>query len=188
MVERVPSPQLNSFQGLYPVNHPGQGYPAGFLQGSSQQPQAPHSTLAQLHMQVERLAQQQPPPPPPPPPPLAPPPHWPWCQSVPLPRPPPIRLPQRAPEPQGFHPLPPPQGRGFMPPPHHRQFCPTSTLKSPGSPTQVSPIHCVCHFAMQSELFSLADNRESGVNLKYKGSRRPVRYHRKLLQISPIRP
>ncbi|KAL2093892.1 hypothetical protein ACEWY4_011204 [Coilia grayii] len=121
MVERVPSPQLNSFQGLYPVNHPGQGYPAGFLQGSSQQPQVPHSTLAQLHMQVERLAQQQPPPPPPPPPPLAPPPHWPWCQSVPLPRPPPIRLPQRAPEPQGFHPLPPPQGRGFMPPPHHRQ-------------------------------------------------------------------
>ncbi|XP_076127651.1 transcription intermediary factor 1-alpha-like isoform X1 [Alosa pseudoharengus] len=127
VVENIPGLQLNGFQGLCPTTHPGQSSPASLPPGPSQQPQSWHSTLAQLQMQVERLAPQQPPP-------AAPPPHWAWCQSVPLPRPPSTR-PQRGLEgPQGFHPLA-HQGRGFMPPQHH-QFRPSSAMTSPGSPNQ----------------------------------------------------
>lgn len=145
MVENIQGPQLNGFQGIYPVNHLGQGYPVGLPPGTSQQPKPPHSTLAQLQMQVEKLAKQQPPTAP-----LAPPPHWSWSQSVPLPRPPSIR-PPRSSAPQGFHPMP-QQGRGFMPP-HYHQMSPIGAMKSPGSPSQVSAIHCpVTHLAMESEL------------------------------------
>ncbi|XP_031420796.1 transcription intermediary factor 1-alpha-like isoform X2 [Clupea harengus] len=128
MVENIQGPQLNGFQGIYPVNHLGQGYPVGLPPGTSQQPKPPHSTLAQLQMQVEKLAKQQPPTAP-----LAPPPHWSWSQSVPLPRPPSIR-PPRSSAPQGFHPMP-QQGRGFMPP-HYHQMSPIGAMKSPGSPSQ----------------------------------------------------
>ncbi|XP_028287072.1 E3 ubiquitin-protein ligase TRIM33-like [Parambassis ranga] len=74
VVESVPGHQLGSFQGIpHQLPHPSQGpsgSPHSFALG------APHSTLAQLQMQVEKLNPQahwQPQPPPPP---------WTWYQSV----------------------------------------------------------------------------------------------------------
>lgn len=67
VVESVPGRPLGGFQGISPqVSHPGQGpssSPSGLVLA------APHSTLAQLQMQVDKLnlqARWQPQPPPPP--------------------------------------------------------------------------------------------------------------------------
>ncbi|XP_070827729.1 transcription intermediary factor 1-alpha-like [Chaetodon trifascialis] len=119
VVESVPSHQLGGFQGIpHQLSRPGQapsGSPHSFALG------APHNTLAQLQMQVEKLNPQahwQPQPPPPP---------WTWYQSV--------RLQRTVPGPlQGGSPsysMPPQPGRRFMvPPPSH--VSPTSSLPSPG--------------------------------------------------------
>ncbi|XP_067446453.1 transcription intermediary factor 1-alpha-like isoform X1 [Thunnus thynnus] len=119
VVESVPGHQLGGFQGIpHQLSHPGQGpsgSPHSFALG------APHNTLAQLQMQVDKLNPQthwQPQPPPPP---------WTWYQSV--------RLQRTIPGPlQGGSPshcMPPQQGRRFMvPPPNH--VSPTSSLPSPG--------------------------------------------------------
>lgn len=125
VVETVPGPQLGGFQGIpHQISHPGQGpsgSPHSFAMG------APHNTLAQLQMQVDKLNPQahwQPQPPPPP---------WPWYQSV--------RLQRTIPGPlQGgstSHSMPPQPGRRLLgPPPSH--VSPTSSLPSPGFPPQVS--------------------------------------------------
>uniref|UniRef100_A0A3Q1FCM0 RING-type E3 ubiquitin transferase n=1 Tax=Acanthochromis polyacanthus TaxID=80966 RepID=A0A3Q1FCM0_9TELE len=119
VVESVPGHQLAGFQGIpHQLTHPGQGpsgSPHSFALG------APHSTLAQLQMQVDKLnplANWQPQPPPPP---------WTWYQSV--------RLPRTVPGPQQggspSHSMNPQLGRRFvMPPTNH--VSPTSSLPSPG--------------------------------------------------------
>ncbi|XP_042352271.1 transcription intermediary factor 1-alpha-like [Plectropomus leopardus] len=119
VVESVPGHQLGGFQGIpHQLSHPGQGpsgSPHSFALG------APHSTLAQLQMQVDKLNPQanwQPQPPPPP---------WTWYQSV--------RLQRTIPGPlQGGSPshsmLPQPGRRFMVPPPNH--VSPTSSLPSPG--------------------------------------------------------
>ncbi|XP_051237778.1 transcription intermediary factor 1-alpha-like isoform X2 [Dicentrarchus labrax] len=115
----VPGHQLGGFQGIpHQLSHPGQG-PSGsphrFVQG------APHNTLAQLQMQVDKLNPQalwQPQPPPPP---------WTWYQSVRLQRTVPGPLHGGSPS----HSMPSQLGRRFMvPPPNHAS--PTSSLPSPG--------------------------------------------------------
>ncbi|XP_040894596.1 transcription intermediary factor 1-alpha-like [Toxotes jaculatrix] len=119
VVESVPGQQLVGFQGIpHQLSHPGQGpsgSPHSFALG------APHNTLAQLQMQVDKINpqahwQSQPPPPP-----------WTWYQSV--------RLQRTVPRPlQGgspSHSMPPQPGRRFIvPPPNH--ISPTSSLPSPG--------------------------------------------------------
>ncbi|CAJ1056211.1 transcription intermediary factor 1-alpha-like [Xyrichtys novacula] len=112
VVESTPGHQLGGFQGIpHQLPYPGQapsGSPHSFALG------APHNTLAQLQMQVDKLNPQvhwQPQPPPPPP--------WMCYQSV--------RLQRTVPGPlHGGSP-----GRRFMvPPPNH--VSPTSSLLSPG--------------------------------------------------------
>ncbi|XP_041650486.1 transcription intermediary factor 1-alpha-like [Cheilinus undulatus] len=119
VVENVPGHQLGGFQGIphQPCN-PGQppsGSPHSFALG------APHSTLAQLQMQVDKLNPQahwQPQPPPAP---------WTWYQSVRLQRTVPGPLQRASPS----HVIQPQTGRRFMvPPPNH--VSPTSSLPSPG--------------------------------------------------------
>ncbi|GLD58990.1 transcription intermediary factor 1-alpha-like protein [Lates japonicus] len=118
-VESVPGHQLGGFQGIpHQLSHPGQGpsgSPHSFALG------APHNTLAQLQMQVDKLNPQahwQPQPPPPP---------WTWYQSVRLQRTVPGPLQGGSPS----HSMPPQPGRRFMvPPPNH--VSPTSSLPSPG--------------------------------------------------------
>ncbi|KAI3371113.1 hypothetical protein L3Q82_023748 [Scortum barcoo] len=118
VVESVPGHQLGGFQGIpHQLSHPGQGpsgSPHSFGLG------APHNTLAQLQMQVDKLNPQahwQPQPLPPP---------WTWYQSV--------QLQRTVPGPQGGSPshcMPLQPGRRFMvPPPNH--VSPTSSLPSPG--------------------------------------------------------
>ncbi|XP_071349273.1 transcription intermediary factor 1-alpha-like isoform X2 [Trachinotus anak] len=119
VVESVPGHQLVGFQGIpHQLSHPGQGPPGSphsFAMG------APHNTLAQLQMQVDKLNPQghwQPQPPPPP---------WTWYQCVRLQRTVPGPLQGGSPS----HSMPPQPGRRFMvPPPSH--ISPTSTLSSPG--------------------------------------------------------
>lgn len=130
VVESVPGHQLGGFQGIpHQLSHPGQGpsgSPHSFALG------APHNTLAQLQMQVDKLNPQanwQPQPPPPP---------WTWYQSV--------RLQRTVPGPlQGGSPshsmLPQPGRRFMVPPPNH--VSPTSSLPSPGFTPQVSVSYCV---------------------------------------------
>lgn len=119
VVESLPGHQLGSFQGIpRQLSHLGQGpsgSPHSFALG------APHSTLAQLQMQVDKLNPQahwqaQPPPPP-----------WTWYQSVRLQRTVPGPLQGGSPS----HSMPPQPGRRFMvPPPNH--VSPTNSLPSPG--------------------------------------------------------
>uniref|UniRef100_UPI0037E7685A transcription intermediary factor 1-alpha-like n=1 Tax=Semicossyphus pulcher TaxID=241346 RepID=UPI0037E7685A len=119
VVESVPGHQLGGFQGIpHQLSHPGQvpsGSPHSFALG------APHNTLAQLQMQVDKLNPQahwQPQPPPPP---------WTWYQSVRLQRTIPGPLQGGSPS----HTMQPQAGRRFMvPPPNH--VSPTSSLQSPG--------------------------------------------------------
>ncbi|CAB1331530.1 unnamed protein product, partial [Coregonus sp. 'balchen'] len=132
VVENVPGPQLGGFQGIpHQLPHPGQG-PSGSpnsLPPGLSQPRLPphnHNTLAQLQMQVEKLAQQphwQPQTPP-----------WAWYQSMRLQRPPPGPLQGGSPS-QILPPMP-QQGRRFIAPPAIH-LSPTSTLPSPGYPPQV---------------------------------------------------
>ncbi|KAM7414981.1 hypothetical protein PAMA_019681 [Pampus argenteus] len=118
VVESVPGYQ-GGFQGIpHQLSHPGQdpsGSPHSFAL------RAPHNTLAQLQMQVDKLNPQahwQPQLPPPP---------WTWYQSV--------RLQRTVPGPlQGGSPshcVPPQPGRRFMVPPPNL-VSPTSILPSPG--------------------------------------------------------
>lgn len=137
VVESVPGQQLGGVQGIpHQLPHHGQapsGSPHSFALG------APHNTLAQLQMQVDKLNPQahwQPQPPPPP---------WTWYQSV--------RLQRNLPGPlQGgspSHTMPPQPGRRFMVlPPNNAS--PTSSLPSPGFTPQVS----VCLFDWQTLLTS----------------------------------
>uniref|UniRef100_A0A673X600 RING-type E3 ubiquitin transferase n=1 Tax=Salmo trutta TaxID=8032 RepID=A0A673X600_SALTR len=131
VVENVPGPQLGGFQGIpHQLPHPGQGpsgSPNSLPPGLSQPRLAPHNhnTLAQLQMQVEKLAQQphwQPQTPP-----------WAWYQSMRLQRPPPGPLQGGSPS-QSLPPMP-QQGRRFIAPPAIH-LSPTSTLPSPGYPPQ----------------------------------------------------
>lgn len=133
LVESAPGHQLGSFQGIpHQLPHPAlgpSGSPHSFALG------APHTTLAQLQLQVEKLNPQanwQPQPPPPP---------WTWYQSVRLQRTIPGPL-QGGPAPS--HSMMPQPGRRFMvPPPNH--VSPTSSFESPGFTPQVSVwILCVC--------------------------------------------
>ncbi|XP_059190483.1 transcription intermediary factor 1-alpha-like [Centropristis striata] len=119
VVESLPGHQLGGFQGIpHQLSHPGQG-PSGSPHSLALG--APHNTLAQLQMQVDKLNPQpnwQPQPPPPP---------WTWYQSV--------RLQRTVPGPlQGGSPshsmLPQPGRRFMVPPPSH--VSPTSSLPSPG--------------------------------------------------------
>ncbi|XP_053175032.1 transcription intermediary factor 1-alpha-like isoform X2 [Scomber japonicus] len=119
VVESIPGHQLGGFQGIpHQLSHPGQGpsgSPHSFALG------APHNTLAQLQMQVDKLNPQthwQPQPPPPP---------WTWYQSVRLQRTIPATLQGSSPS----HCMPPQQGRRFMVPPSNH-VSPTSSLPSPG--------------------------------------------------------
>ncbi|KAL7403107.1 hypothetical protein ABVT39_024605 [Epinephelus coioides] len=119
VVESVPGHQLGGFQGIpHQLSHPGQGpsgSPHSFALG------APHSTLAQLQMQVDKLNPQanwQPQPPPPP---------WTWYQSVRLQRTIPGPLQGGSPS----HTMLPQPGRRFMVPPANH-VSPTSSLPSPG--------------------------------------------------------
>ncbi|KAK2917598.1 transcription intermediary factor 1-alpha-like [Channa argus] len=119
VVEGVPGHQLGGFQGIpHQPSHPGQGpscSPHSFALG------APHNTLAQLQMQVDKLNPQshwqlQPPPP-----------SWTWYQSVRLQRTVPGPL-QGGSSSQSI--LPQPSRRFRVPPPNH--VSPTSSLLSPG--------------------------------------------------------
>ncbi|XP_029910414.1 transcription intermediary factor 1-alpha-like isoform X2 [Myripristis murdjan] len=134
LVESVPGHQLGGVQGIPPqFSHPGQspsGSPNSLALGGRL---APHNTLAQLQMQVDKLNPQphwQPQPPPPP---------WTWYQSVRLQRTAPGPLQGGSPS-QSMPPAPPQPGRRFMvPPPNH--VSPTSSLPSPGfTPQSVQPL------------------------------------------------
>ncbi|XP_034542169.1 transcription intermediary factor 1-alpha-like [Notolabrus celidotus] len=119
VMESVPGPQLGGCQGIpHHLSHPGQA-PSGSPQSFA--PGAPHNTLAQLQMQVDKLNPQvhwQPQPPPPP---------WTWYQSVRLQRTIPGTLHGGSPS----HSIQPQTGRRFMvPAPNH--VSPTSSLPSPG--------------------------------------------------------
>ncbi|XP_034144033.1 transcription intermediary factor 1-alpha [Esox lucius] len=133
VVENVPGHQLGGFQGIpHQLPHPVQGPPGSPISqppGHSQPRLAPHNhnTLAQLQMQVEKLAQQphwQPQPQPPP---------WAWYQSMRLQRPP--TGPLQGSSPSQTLPSMHQQGRRFMAPPANH-LSPTSTLPSPGYPPQ----------------------------------------------------
>uniref|UniRef100_A0A3B3QEH9 RING-type E3 ubiquitin transferase n=1 Tax=Paramormyrops kingsleyae TaxID=1676925 RepID=A0A3B3QEH9_9TELE len=127
VVESAPGRQQPGIQGLpYQLSQPGHrpdGSPNGFPVGPSQQAQqqlATHSTLAQLQMQVEKLAQQpsrQPPPPS----------HWTWYHNMRLPRPPPPPPPPPRPL-QGGSPS---QGLSSMSQPGRRFAIPHPNPQSP---------------------------------------------------------
>lgn len=133
VVESVPGHQLSGFQGiLNQFSHPGQGpsgSPHSFAQG------APHNTLAQLQMQVDKLNPQalwQPQPNPLP---------WTWYQSV--------RLQQTVPGSlQGGSPshnmLPQPARRFMVTLPN--RVSPTSSLPGPGFMPQVSVVSVLMLF------------------------------------------
>uniref|UniRef100_A0A8C9RET4 RING-type E3 ubiquitin transferase n=1 Tax=Scleropages formosus TaxID=113540 RepID=A0A8C9RET4_SCLFO len=115
----------------YQLGQPGprpDGSPNGFPAGPSQQAAqrlAPHSTLAQLQMQVEKLAQQpnrQP----------APPSHWSWYQNVRLQRPPPTQRPLQGGSPSQSLSAMSQQGRRFVIP-HPNPQSPTA-LQNPSFP------------------------------------------------------
>ncbi|XP_046890553.1 transcription intermediary factor 1-alpha-like [Hypomesus transpacificus] len=135
VVENLPSHSLGvGYQGLHqqlPLPRQGpQGSPSGPPPGPPQAHPAPHSTLAQLQLQVEKLAQQphwQPPPPP-----------WSWYQSLGLQKPAQGPLHVGSPSQTGL-PMPQP-GRRFMPPPSNH-LSPTGSLPSPGfAPQAVLPL------------------------------------------------
>ncbi|MFT7817003.1 transcription intermediary factor 1-alpha-like [Arapaima gigas] len=115
----------------YPLGQAGprpDGSPNGFPAGPSQQAAqrlAPHSTLAQLQMQVEKLAQQpsrQP----------APPSHWSWYQNVRLQRPPPNQRPLQGGSPSQSLSTMSQQGRRFVVP--HTNPQSPNALQNPGFP------------------------------------------------------
>lgn len=141
VVESVPGHQLSGFQGIpHQFSHPGQG-PAGsphsFAHG------APHNTLAQLQMQVDKLNPQahwQPQPNPLP---------WTWYQSVRLQRTVPGPLQAASPS---HNMLPQPGRRFVVPTPNH--VSPTSSLPGPGFMPQVSVVS-VCERARVLMLFWL---------------------------------
>ncbi|XP_072242360.1 transcription intermediary factor 1-alpha-like [Leuresthes tenuis] len=125
VVESVPGHQLGGFQGIsHQVTHPGH-YPSGSPHSFA--PGAPHSTLAQLQMQVEKLNpqahwQSQPPPP-----------SWTCFQSV--------RLQRTVPGPlQGSsssRSMPPQSGsRSMVLPSSH--VSPTISLRNPGFSPQIT--------------------------------------------------
>lgn len=130
VVESVPGHQLSGFQGIpHQFSQAGQGpsgSPHSFAHG------APHNTLAQLQMQVDKLNPQahwQPQPNSLP---------WSWYQTV--------RLQRTVPGPlQGGSPshsmLPQPGRRFMVPPPNH--MSPKSSLPGPGFTPQVSVLFCV---------------------------------------------
>ncbi|KAL0968015.1 hypothetical protein UPYG_G00261100 [Umbra pygmaea] len=131
VVENVPGHQLGGFQGIpHQLPHPMQGpsgSPTSLPPGLSQPGLAHHNTLAQLQMQVEKLAQQphwQPQPQPPP---------WAWYQSMRLQRPPPGPLQGGSPS-QSLSPMH-QQSRRFMAPTANH-LSPTSTLPGAGYPPQ----------------------------------------------------
>nr|XP_023647243.1 transcription intermediary factor 1-alpha-like isoform X2 [Paramormyrops kingsleyae] len=139
VVESAPGRQQPGIQGLpYQLSQPGHrpdGSPNGFPVGPSQQAQqqlATHSTLAQLQMQVEKLAQQpsrQPPPPS----------HWTWYHNMRLPRPPPPPPPPPRPlqggsPSQGLSSMSQP-GRRFAIP-HPNPQSPTASLQNQGFSSQ----------------------------------------------------
>ncbi|KAM7397036.1 hypothetical protein PAMP_020034 [Pampus punctatissimus] len=143
-VESVPGYQ-GGFQGIpHQLSHPGQGpsdSPHSFAL------KAPHNTLAQLQMQVDKLNPQahwQPQPPPPP---------WTWYQSV--------RLQRTIPGPlQGgslSHCVPPQPGRRFMvPPPNH--VSPTSMLPSPGFTPQMETTYLNKRNDLGAPIYTLKPN------------------------------
>lgn len=131
-MEKIPGHQPGNMQ-MFPnqlnhPNHPGprpEGPSGAFPGGSAQQRQ---STLAQLQMQVEKLAQhpnRQPPPN-----------HWSWYPNVRLPGPHPPR-PMQGGSPSQTHPGMAPQGRRYSAPqPNTRS--PTAMMQNTGFPPQVS--------------------------------------------------
>lgn len=130
VMEKIPGHQPGGMQ-MFPnqpnhPNHPGprpEGPSGGFPGGSAQQRQ---STLAQLQMQVEKLAQhpnRQPPPN-----------HWSWYPNVRLPGPHPPR-PMQGGSPSQTHPGMAPQGRRYSAPqPNTRS--PTAMMQNTGFPPQ----------------------------------------------------
>ncbi|KAM4618585.1 transcription intermediary factor 1-alpha-like isoform 2-T2 [Polymixia lowei] len=134
VVESLPGHQLGGFQGIpHQLSYPGQG-PSGSPSGLAPGPRlAPHNTLAQLQMQVDKLNPQphwQPQPPPPP---------WTWYQSVRLQRTAPGPLQGGSPSQSMPHISPQPGRRFMVPPPNH--VSPTSSLPSPGfTPQSVQPL------------------------------------------------
>ncbi|KAM4573164.1 transcription intermediary factor 1-alpha-like isoform 2-T2 [Odontesthes bonariensis] len=125
VVESIPGHQLGGFQGIshrvtYPGHHPS-GSPHSFAPG------APHSTLAQLQMQVEKLNpqahwQSQPPPPP-----------WTCFQSVQLQR----TVPGPLQGSSSSRSMPPqPGSRSMVPPSSH--VSPTISLPNPGFSPQIT--------------------------------------------------
>uniref|UniRef100_A0A3Q3T1G6 Transcription intermediary factor 1-alpha-like n=1 Tax=Mastacembelus armatus TaxID=205130 RepID=A0A3Q3T1G6_9TELE len=161
VVESVPSYQLSGFQGIpHQLSHPGQG-PSGSPHNFSMG--APHSTLAQLQMQVDKLnpqAQWQPQPAGP---------LWTWYQSV--------RLQRTVPGPlQGSshsHSMPLQPGRRFMvPPPNH--VSPTSSLPSPGFTPQVSVHFCVTVSWKPSEIHQAGGAVCTAVKKRRRSSPGPI--------------
>uniref|UniRef100_A0A3P8SBZ8 RING-type E3 ubiquitin transferase n=1 Tax=Amphiprion percula TaxID=161767 RepID=A0A3P8SBZ8_AMPPE len=156
VVESVPGHQLGGCQGIpHQLTHPGQGpsgSPHSFALG------APHSTLAQLQMQVDKLnplANWQPQPPPPP---------WTWYQSVRLPRT--VPGPQRVGSPS--HNMNPQLGRRFvMPLTNH--VSPTSSLPSPRFAPQVIVPFCPTYVSRRNEsagpVYMMNPNYPQGVML-----------------------
>ncbi|KAL2102273.1 hypothetical protein ACEWY4_001441 [Coilia grayii] len=130
VVEKVPGPQPSGMQ-MFPnqPNHPGprlEGPPGGFPGGPSQQQQR-QSTLAQLQMQVEKLAQH--------PNRHVPPNHWSWYHNMRLPGAPPPPRPMQGGSPSQMHPNMPQQGRRY-PAPQPNTRSPTTMLQNPGFPPQ----------------------------------------------------
>ncbi|XP_035282709.1 transcription intermediary factor 1-alpha isoform X1 [Anguilla anguilla] len=141
VVENVPARQQVGIQNFpYQLNQPlqrpgdpsigGGGGGGGFPPGPPQQRMGSHSTLAQLQMQVEKLAHQpnrQPPPPSS---------HWAWYQNVRLQRPPPTRPIQGGSPSQSLS-GPSQQVRRFMAPhPHPNPQSPNGTMQNPNGTMQ----------------------------------------------------
>ncbi|XP_030628991.1 transcription intermediary factor 1-alpha [Chanos chanos] len=128
VVEKAPGRQPGGMQGFpfQPV-HPGprpEGPSGAFADGQSQQQR--QSTLAQLQMQVEKLAQH--------PNRQLPPNHWSWYQNMRLPGGPPPR-PMQGGSPSQSLPGMTQQGRRYGPP-HQSPRSPTSVLQNTGLPHQ----------------------------------------------------
>ncbi|KAI1883385.1 hypothetical protein AGOR_G00230890 [Albula goreensis] len=138
VVENVPARQQIAIQNFpYQLNQPGQrpgdpsggggggGGGVGFPPGHPQQRMGSHSTLAQLQMQVEKLAHQ-----PNRQPPAS---HWAWYQNVRLQRPPP--RPVQGGSPSQSLSAASQQVRRFIAPPHHpNPQSPSGSLQNPGFP------------------------------------------------------